>query len=83
MESVESVAGLSKFYLYTEVSSEFEVISGGLGDAEEKATFTVNNNGDEIIDEIRDTVEFDPAPMTPGTTEQIMPNANESIDENA
>ena len=76
MEPVDSVEGLAKFYLYTEVSSEFEVTSGGLGDSQEKVTITVNNNGDEAIPEPEDTDPFDSGINTfePGTTEMITPN---------
>ena len=82
-EPVDSVEGLSKFYLYTEVSSEFEVTTGGLGDSQEKVTITVNNNGDEVIPEPSDTGLFDPDTNTePGITEMITPSldGNESTE---
>ena len=82
-EPVDSVEGLSKFYLYTEVSSEFEVTTGGLGDSQEKVTITVNNNGDEVIPEPSDTGLFDPDTNTePGITEMITPSldSNESTE---
>ena len=57
LKRVHSIAGLRQFYLFTEVTSEFEVTTGGIGNTQEKLEILVNDNGDEQIDEIIDTQE--------------------------
>lgn len=56
-EEIETMQGLSKFYLYVDKSSTFKVKSGQYG-PEEKVTITVNTGGDEEIDEFMDTIVF-------------------------
>ena len=57
LEEIETIQGLSKFYLYVDKSSTFKVKSGQYG-PEEKVTITVNTGGDEEIDEFMDTIVF-------------------------
>jgi len=47
LKKVHSIAGLRQFYLFTEVTSEFEVTTGGIGNTQEKLEILVNDNGDE------------------------------------
>ena len=57
MQRVDSIAGLRQFYLFTEVSSNFEVTTGGIGNTQEKVEILVNENEDEAIGEILDAEE--------------------------
>ena len=59
LQNVDSVAGLTKFFIFTETSADFEVTTGGIGNTQEKVVINVDENGDEAIDEIIDIEEED------------------------